>query len=135
MQFNSIYIVLTIGIIASFFGFVIPSFARSISTYDVTIPRQGAIVTGSLKKESAGKGVHNNSAIGGNKRINTSIRLKKDSSNITPSYNMGSGDRITLSYSGGGSSYNGSNTSLGIATPVTTTVKVAAQGSWSPDEK
>lgn len=123
-----------ITLIASVLGVSVPVFARQIAGYNVTIPRQGSMTTGSLKKETNSRGVNNNTAVGGNKRINTAIRRKSNNKDITPAYNMGAGTRIFLSYSGGGSAYNGTNTTLAVATPVSTVVSVQAQGSWSPDE-
>jgi endonuclease I len=123
-----------IALSVAFVGISIPSFARQVASYNITTPRQGSITTGSLTKANSSRGVHNNTAIGGNKRINTSIRRRSNNADITPSYNMGAGSRILLNYSGGGSAYRGVNTTLGVATPITTTVQVQAQGSWSPDE-
>ena len=107
--------------------------AREIRGYDITIPRFGNITTGRATKEGYTNGVHNNSAIGGNKRINTSIQHANTGNDITPSYSMGSGDRIELAYYNGADAYVGNATTLSVATPVTTYVKVQAQGSWSPD--
>lgn len=107
--------------------------ARQIASYDVTIPRQGNITTGRLIKEGYTNGVHRNDAIGGNKRINTSIKRASDGIDITGSYTMGAGDRIELAYRNGSGAYVGSATTLSIATPLSTYVRVQAQGSWSPD--
>lgn len=115
-------------------GSGISALAREIKSYDVTIPKFGSITTGEIKKVDLTKGVHNNTAIGGNKRINTSIRKASNNSDITPSYNMGPGDRILMSYSGGASAYKGTKTTLALSTPLTTVVSVDSQGSWSPDE-
>ncbi|MFA9414795.1 MULTISPECIES: hypothetical protein [unclassified Streptococcus] len=107
--------------------------ARQIGDYDVTIPRFGNITTTTLYKENHTNGVHQNDAIGGNKRINTSIQLSRTGADITGSYQMGPGDVIYMPYHGGAGAYIGSGTKLSIATPVSTVVKVQAQGSWSPD--
>ncbi|WP_227985522.1 MULTISPECIES: hypothetical protein [Streptococcus] len=107
---------------------------RDIADYDVTIPRFGAITTGRVYKENSSNGVNRNYAIGGNKRMTTSIRLTRTGGDITPSLQMSSGSRIILRYNGGGDAYAGSTTTLALATPLTTVVRVQAQGSWSPDE-
>ncbi|WP_447460183.1 hypothetical protein [Streptococcus phocae] len=109
--------------------------ARQIAGYDITIPRYGNITTGRLIKEGYTNGIHRNNAIGGNKRINTSIKRASNGADITGSYQMGPGDRIELSYRGGAGAYVNNATTLSVATPVTTVVKVQAQGSWSPDAR
>ncbi|AGM98260.1 hypothetical protein [Streptococcus iniae] len=113
--------------------FVTQVSARPIAGYDVTIPRFGNINTGRLVKEGYTNAVHRNNSIGGNKRINTSIKHANTGNDITGSYSMGAGDRIELAYNGGSGAYVNNATTLSIATPATTVVKVQAQGSWSPD--
>lgn len=126
MILGSLFIGLSIGI---------PAFAQVVQTYDVTIPRVGSTHTGSIVKQKNNSAVHNNRAIGGNKRISTSIARHGNKVNITGSKTMGAGDRVLLTYNGGASAYKGARTTLRISTPVTTVVRVQAQGSWSPDNK
>lgn len=116
-----------------FIGVGAQTYAYTIDGYNVTTPRIGSITTGRIVKKSSKRGVHHNTFIGGGKRINTSIRNARYNTDITPQYQMGSGDRIYLSYNNGGDSYIGVTTTLGIASPLTTFVKLNVRGSWSAD--
>ncbi|MBK0347103.1 hypothetical protein JDW15_00460 [Aerococcaceae bacterium zg-ZJ1578] len=107
--------------------------ARQIAGYDITIPRFNNITTGYLIKEGYTNAIHRNNAIGGNKRINTAIKNANTGSDITSVYQMGAGDRIALAYNGGAGAYVNTATTLSVSTPVSTVVRVQAQGSWSPD--
>lgn len=102
--------------------------------YNVTLPRQGASTTGYAKKENDSRGVNSNTAIGGNKNLNTAIRRTSNGVDITPVYTLASGSRIIMSYSGGGSSYKGAGTTLALASKLGNSVRIQCQGSWSPDE-
>lgn len=126
MVLGSLLMILSVGM---------PAFAQVVKTYDVTIPRFGSTHTGSIVKKKKNSGVHNNRGIGGNQRISTSIAWHGNKVNITGSKTMSAGDRVLLSYKGGASAYTGARTTLRISTPVTTVVRVQAQGSWSPDNK
>ena len=132
---RKIKVVVFIGSVGLIAGMAFPVFARNIGSYNVTIPAEGSITNGKLLKTGLTEGVNNNTAIGGNKKINTSIRRASNNSDITYGVTMTAGTRAILDYKGGASAYKGVNTTLGLATPLLTVVKVQAQGTWSPDQK
>lgn len=105
---------------------------RGVEGYHVTIPREGSMTTGCIRKEKAEGAINNNTSIGGNKPVNTSIRLSGTTQDVSEPKTIYSGQRIGLAY------YNvhqviGKNTTLALATPLRIFVRVEAHGSWSPD--
>lgn len=110
------------------------AYARNIGNYDLIIPRFGAMNYSSpLKKTDATRAVNNNTSIGGGYTLNCAIYKSSDNSKMSGTKSFSSGDRIYISYNDA-SSAKGQNVKLGIWSSLTTTVKVQASGSWSPDE-
>lgn len=106
--------------------------ARNIAEYDVVMPRfGGATYTDTLTKTNQSRAVNNNGYIGGGYKMNCAVYWGSDK--ITEDYSLTSGSRILIPYN---EAYNfvDSNVKLGMWTGLTTYVKVAASGSWSPDE-
>lgn len=104
--------------------------ARTIRNFDVTIPAQGSMTTGSAKKVNTSSAVINVKQIGGKKTIKAAIRNKN--SDITSIKKISKPGRYYINYKNASSAV-GKNTTLALSTPVSTVVQVHASGYWSPD--
>lgn len=131
---NKILTASTIFVITAGLGISASAVSRTVRGYNVTLPRQGASTSGYAVKANNSKGINNNSAIGGNKHLNTAIRRTSNNTDITPVYTLTPGSRIALNYKGGGSAYRGAGTTLSLSSKLGNLVRIQAQGSWSPDE-
>lgn len=108
--------------------------ARTIGSYDLVIPSFGLSknYTDTEVKSGTTRAVNNNTSVGGGYDLKCAV-FNTANSQMTETKKFSSGDRVLIDYNNS-SSAKGVKCKLGIWSDLTTTVKVQARGSWSPDE-
>jgi len=109
------------------------AYARHIASYDMIVPRfGGAAFTSPLEKLNTSRAVDNNTSIGGNKRVWSSIT--RGVTNVSFFVWLTSGERVLHSYRPG-MNVPGTGYRLRHHSDLLEPVRIQTRGSWSPDER
>jgi len=109
------------------------AYARYIASYDMIVPRfGGSAYTSPLTKVNTSRAVDNNTSIGGNKRVWSSI--SRGTTNVSYFVWLSSGQRVLHSYR---PNQNVPTTGYRLRhhSDLLEPVRIQTRGSWSPDER